>query len=114
MSTKEFKDMPETHPVQVPTNSSGDIPHDHAEEEVVKRPWWHSFKEPGSALQIISAALLAIAIGVVIATQVDNIPPAVPVILGIIGNMWLRALKAVGKFSKIRSQRQLLLLEVAY
>lgn len=106
--------MPETHPVQVPTNSSGDIPHDHAEEEVVKRPWWHSFKEPGSALQIISAALLAIVIGVIIATQVDSIPPAVPVILGIIGNMWLRALKAVGKFSQIWNQQQQLLSKIAY
>ncbi|KAM0339334.1 hypothetical protein ACHAPQ_001730 [Fusarium lateritium] len=95
MATNEAKDLPETHPVQVPTNSSGEIAHDHAEAEVVKKSWWHSFKEPGSALQIITAALLAIAIGVIIATQVDNIPPAVPVILGIIGNMWLRALKAV-------------------
>ncbi|KAF9775727.1 hypothetical protein IL306_006145 [Fusarium sp. DS 682] len=99
MDTKqEVKEVPETHPVQVPTNSSNDTPHDHAEEEIVKKPWWHGFKEPGSALQIIVAALLAIAIGVVIATQVDDIPEAVPVIVGIIGNMWLRALKAVGKF----------------
>jgi hypothetical protein len=28
--------------------------------------------------------------------------------------MWLRALKAVGKFSKIRSQQQQLLSKVAY
>ncbi|RBA19585.1 hypothetical protein FPRO05_09688 [Fusarium proliferatum] len=96
MATKdEFKDVSEAHPVQVPTNSSSDIPHDHAEEEIVKKPWWHSFKEPGSALQIIVAALLAIAIGVVVATQVDDIPEAAPILVGIIGNMWLRALKAV-------------------
>jgi len=98
MATKdEFKDVPEAHPVQVPTNSSSDIPHDHAEEEVVKKPWWHGFKEPGSALQIIVAALLAIAIGVAVATQVDDIPEAAPILVGVIGNMWLRALKAVGK-----------------
>ncbi|KAK2929840.1 hypothetical protein FoTM2_010180 [Fusarium oxysporum f. sp. vasinfectum] len=96
MATKdEFKDVPEAHPVQVPTNSSSDIPHDHAEEEVVKKPWWHGFKEPGSALQIIVAALLAIAIGVAVATQVDDIPEAAPILVGVIGNMWLRALKAV-------------------
>ncbi|KAI1045402.1 hypothetical protein LB505_006376 [Fusarium chuoi] len=83
MATKdEFKDVPEAHPVQVPTNSSSDIPHDHAEEEIVKKPWWHSFKEPGSALQIIVAALLAIAIGVVVATQVDDIPEAAPILVG--------------------------------
>ncbi|KAF4425112.1 excitatory amino acid transporter [Fusarium acutatum] len=99
MATKdEFKDVSEAHPVQVPTNSSSDIPHDHAEEEIVKKPWWHSFKEPGSALQIIVAALFAIAIGVVVATQVDDIPEAAPILVGIIGNMWLRALKAVGEF----------------
>lgn len=99
MATKdEFKDVSEARPVQVPTNSSSDIPHDHAQEEIVKKPWWHSFKEPGSALQIIVAALFAIAIGVVVATQVDDIPEAAPILVGIIGNMWLRALKAVGKF----------------
>ncbi|KAF4335063.1 excitatory amino acid transporter [Fusarium beomiforme] len=96
MATKEeIKDVPEAYPVQVPTNSSNDISRGHAEVEIVKKPWWHGFKEPGSALQIIVAALLAIAIGIVIATQVDDIPEAVPVIVGIIGNMWLRALKAV-------------------
>ncbi|KAF5680379.1 excitatory amino acid transporter [Fusarium heterosporum] len=95
MAAKEIKEVPEAHPVQVPTNSSNDVPHDHAEEEMIKRPWWHSIKEPGSALQIICAAILAIIIGVVVATQVDSIPPAVPVLIGIIGNMWLRALKAV-------------------
>ncbi|KAM0561116.1 hypothetical protein ACHAPJ_003619 [Fusarium lateritium] len=95
MDSKDVKDMPEAHPVQVPTNSSNDIPRDHVEEEVVKKPWWHSIKEPGSALQIISAALLAIAIGVVVATQADSVPDAAIVIIGIPGNMWLRALKAV-------------------
>ncbi|KAJ4263846.1 hypothetical protein NW762_005880 [Fusarium torreyae] len=95
MDSKEVKDMPEAHPVQVPTNSSNDIPRDHVEEEVVKKPWWYSIKEPGSALQIICAALLAIAIGVVVATQVDSVPDTAIVIIGIPGNMWLRALKAV-------------------
>ncbi|KAF5017205.1 hypothetical protein F66182_10890, partial [Fusarium sp. NRRL 66182] len=94
--SKETKGMPEAQPaVQVPTNSSGDVAHDHTEEEVVKKPWWHSFKEPGSALQIITAALLAIAIGVVIATQVDEVPDPARVIISIPGDLWLRSLKAV-------------------
>lgn len=67
----------------------------------VKRNWyqqmWDSFKTPGSALQIISAALLAIAIGLAVSTTVDDIPEAVPVILEIPGNLWLRALRATGK-----------------
>lgn len=78
-------------PHPVPTNSS----HDVAQEEVVKRPWWASIKEPGSALQIICAALLAILIGVVVATQVDSVPEAARVIISIPGDLWLRCLKAV-------------------
>jgi hypothetical protein len=98
MATKEVKGMPEEHPVQVPTNSSSDLPRGSiAEEEVIKRPWWHGFKQPGHALQIITAAALAIAIGVVVATQVDEVPETAITLLGIIGNLWLRALKAVGK-----------------
>ncbi|KAH8729396.1 Sodium:dicarboxylate symporter [Ilyonectria robusta] len=65
------------------------------EEHKIKKPWWHSVKEPGSALQIILAALLAIAIGLTVSTQVDEVPPAARVILSIPGDLWLRALKAV-------------------
>ncbi|CEI60634.1 hypothetical protein FVEN_g2696 [Fusarium venenatum] len=96
MATKEAKGMPEEHPVQVPTNSSSDLPRGSImEEETIKRPWYHGFKQPGHALQIITAAVLAIAIGVVVATQVDEIPETAITLLGIIGNLWLRALKAV-------------------
>ncbi|CAG7563578.1 unnamed protein product [Fusarium equiseti] len=95
MSSKDAKEVPEERPVQVPTNSSSDIPQGYSEEEVIKRPWWHGFKEPGHALQIITAALLAIAIGLIVATQVDKVPQAAIVLLSIIGNLWLRALKAV-------------------
>ena len=101
MATKDVKGMPEERPVQVPTNSSSDIPQGYTEEEAVKRPWWHGFKTPGHALQIISAALVAIAIGLIVVTQVDEVPEAAIVILSIIGNLWLRALKAVGKFPQI-------------
>ncbi|KAJ4005289.1 hypothetical protein NW752_011251 [Fusarium irregulare] len=95
MATKDVKGVPEERPVQVPTNSSSDIPQGYTEEEAIKRPWWHGFKTPGHALQIISAALVAIAIGLIVVTQVDEVPEAAIVILSIIGNLWLRALKAV-------------------
>lgn len=58
-----------------------------------------SFMTPGSALQIITAAVLGIAIGLIVSTQVDNVPEAAIEILNIPGDLWLRALKAVGKSS---------------
>ncbi|KAF9891944.1 hypothetical protein FE257_002907 [Aspergillus nanangensis] len=61
----------------------------------VKRPWWYSVKEPGSALQIVIAAILAIAIGLAVTATVDNVPEAAPTIIEIPGILWLRALKAV-------------------
>ncbi|KAF5002853.1 hypothetical protein FDECE_10503 [Fusarium decemcellulare] len=95
MASKDTKDMPGAEPQPVPSNSSHDIAAVPTEEHEVKKPWWHSFKEPGSALQIISAALLAIAIGIVVATQVDEVPEAARVIISIPGDLWLRSLKAV-------------------
>lgn len=72
-------------------------------EPFVKRNWyqqlWDSFKTPGSAVQIIVAALLAIAIGLAVSTTVTDIPEAVPIILKIPGTLWLRALRATGKFN---------------
>lgn len=71
---------------------------------LVKRNWyqqlWDSLKTPGSAMQIITAALLAIAIGLAVSTTVSDIPEAVPVILEIPGSLWLRALRATGKSSE--------------
>lgn len=71
------------------------------EAPLVKRNWyqqlWDSLKTPGSAMQIITAALLAIAIGLAVSTTVTDIPEAVPVILEIPGSLWLRALRATGK-----------------
>jgi hypothetical protein len=73
-------------------------------EPLVKRNWyqrlWDSFKTPGSAMQIIAAALLAIAIGLAVSTTVSDIPEAVPIILEIPGTLWLRALRATGEFNK--------------
>lgn len=51
--------------------------------------------EPGSVWQIIFAALLAIAIGLIAMTQVDEVPPAAIALLAIPGTLWLRALRAV-------------------
>lgn len=56
-----------------------------------------SLLQPGSALQIIIAAVLAIVIGVTASTQSDDIHAAVPALLVIPGTLWLRALKATGK-----------------
>lgn len=56
---------------------------------------WKSFKTPGSALQIVFAAVLAIIIGLVVSTQVDDVPEPAIEILNIPGDLWLRALKAV-------------------
>jgi hypothetical protein len=59
-------------------------------------PWWTSIKEPGSALQIVTAALIAIVIGLSVGLTVD-VPEAAIVLIMIPGTIWLRALKAVGQ-----------------
>lgn len=65
-----------------------------------KKTWsqrlYATLKEPGSALQIIIAAALAIVIGVSVSatTPADQIPEAAPTILEIPGRLWLRALRA--------------------
>jgi hypothetical protein len=61
--------------------------------------WFRPFFEPGSAVQIICAAALAIIIGMVVNVTVDEVPPAAIAILGIPGRLWLRALQAVGMSS---------------
>lgn len=69
------------------------------------RKWWHGIKEPGHALQIVTAAILAIAIGMAVTSTVGskNIPQAATVIIGIPGVLWLRALRAVGKMLIFRN-----------
>jgi hypothetical protein len=62
-----------------------------------KKNLWQKFKTPGSVLQIIAAALLAIAIGLIVTTQVESVPDAAVALLAIPGQLWLRALRAVGK-----------------
>jgi hypothetical protein len=70
---------------------------DEGEMEKKKKTMWQRFKEPGSVWQIIFAAILAIAIGLIVTTQVDEVPEAAIAILAIPGQLWLRALRAVGK-----------------
>lgn len=65
-----------------------------------KKTFLQRVREPGSVWQIIIAALLAIAIGLIVTTQVDEVPEACVAILAIPGNLWLRALRAVGKYLK--------------
>lgn len=72
------------------------VSHDEEVGETNKKPWWNSVKKRGSALQIIIAALLALAIGLPVALTVEKVPKEVSPLLGIPGNLWLRALKTVG------------------
>jgi len=62
-----------------------------------QQAFMHNLKEPGSALQIVIAAALAIAIGLIVTSQVDtkDIPVEVAPLIGIPGTLWLRSLKAV-------------------
>lgn len=59
------------------------------------RKTWQQLLEPGSALQIVIAAAVAIGIGLAVSSTVDDIPRPASVILAIPGQLWLRALKAV-------------------
>lgn len=83
----------------VTSRSTGSI----SEENGPKKPWWSSIKEPGSALQIIVAAILAIAIGMIVTTQVDEVPEAARILISIPGDLWLRSLKAIGMFLRVIS-----------
>lgn len=67
------------------------------EEAEPKKTLWQKFITPGSVLQIIAAALLAIAIGLIVTTQVPEVPDAAVALLAIPGQLWLRALRAVGQ-----------------
>ncbi|KAK4129460.1 glutamate transporter [Parathielavia appendiculata] len=67
-----------------------------AEDEAVRvrKPWWQPVVEAGSAVQIVIAAVLAIAIGVAVSYTVADIPAAAVTLVGIPGRLWLRALRA--------------------
>lgn len=82
-----------------PTNASSE-PSERETAEKIRRPWYQRLyaevKTPGSALQIVLAAALAIAIGMAVTANVDEIPEAAPILLEIPGMLWLRALRATG------------------
>jgi Na+/H+-dicarboxylate symporter len=59
----------------------------------VKLTFWQRQREPGAPLPIIAAAALAIVIGVAVSTQ-TTVPQSAIDITGIIGRLWLRALRA--------------------
>ena len=86
--------------VKTNESSTQDAPYDPyaAHEEPKKMTLWENFKEPGSALQIIACALLAVAIALPIAFKVDpsnSRLQAASTILNIPGRLWLRGLTAV-------------------
>jgi hypothetical protein len=93
--------MDDVHPQQSPSAAWFGPP---AEEEV-KRTWYQSLvasvKEPGSATQIIIAAILAIAIGMPVVSTVEEVPQAAIDIISIPGGLWLRALKCIGRLCQL-------------
>ncbi|KAI9162850.1 Excitatory amino acid transporter [Paramyrothecium foliicola] len=99
----QLESQKEPLPAAVDENKNGNVEafeatQSHSSEndgETVKRRWWHSIKEPGSALQIVSAAILAIAIGLAVVTTTDEVPQPAIDIIGIPGSLWLRGLKCV-------------------
>jgi hypothetical protein len=61
-----------------------------------ERTVWQRIKEPGSVWQIILATLAGIALGLIVTSTVDEISDAAIALLAIPGQLWLRALQAVG------------------
>lgn len=80
---------------QSPSNQSVAVLDDDGPQRANRR-WWHGIKEPGHALQIVAAALVAIAIGMAVTNTVDEVPEAASAIIAIPGTLWLRSLRAVG------------------
>lgn len=80
------------------SSRTGDAPAAEPEpiKETLKQRTWRNLKTPGSALQIILAALLAVAIGLAVSITTPEIPEAAPAILQLPGTLWLRALRATG------------------
>lgn len=61
----------------------------------VRHAWWHPLTKP--VVQMIIAAVLAVIIGVVVAAVGADVPDAARALLGIPGDIWLRALKCIGR-----------------
>jgi hypothetical protein len=109
----EIEDVRETHrprdgSTSSPSNGKNDIPAEpgmHVAESE-RKTFWQRVREPGSVWQIIFAALLAIAIGLIVTTQVEKVHPAAIALTAIPGTLWLRALRAVGTLVPISSFAQ--------
>lgn len=89
------KEHPAYTPVEQVHFSEGGTP-DGADQRK-KKKWYAMFLVPGSAPQIIVAALIAVGIGMAVNMTVDKVPPAVISIVGIPGRLWIRGLTAIGK-----------------
>lgn len=95
-SESETSPRPTTVRVEPIQNNDGFRPEsEDASTSKVKKPWWHSIKEPGSAIQIIIAAALALGIGLGVSSATE-VPDAATTLLAIPGQLWLRALTCVG------------------
>lgn len=62
-----------------------------------KPPYWKRLIK-NKTFQMIAAALLAVTIGLIVAGTVDKVPDEAKAFLALPGYMWLRAVKAAGKF----------------
>ncbi|CZT19396.1 related to excitatory amino acid transporter [Ramularia collo-cygni] len=60
----------------------------------VKQRFVRALVTPGSAIQIVIAAVLGLGIGLAVSSTTEDIPEAAPVLLQIPGQLWLRALRA--------------------
>jgi len=86
-------EKPEIHSDSI-AGSGMDEPAAPPKKRTFKQKFMGALKEPGSALQIVIAAILGIVIGISVTTTVEEVPDAAVAILGIPGVLWLRALKA--------------------
>ena len=92
MAIDETKNTIEPVPTNNESEASGTM--ETTEKKTIGQRLWKTTKTPGSAIQILIAAIIAIAIGMAVTATVQDIPEAAPVILEIPGSLWLRALRA--------------------
>lgn len=72
-----------------------------AKRKLGEGKWWRIIVTPGSPAQIVLAALVAIGIGMGVNVAVDTVPEAAVALLAIPGQLWLRALSAVGGYRQV-------------
>lgn len=81
-------------------------PHEHnvRSSESQKHPWWQHITKP--AVQMVIAAVLAVATGIAVAATVDEVPDAARALLVVPGELWLRGLKCIGKHCALMVARR--------